>query len=274
MPDVPDEILQHYQRYDEQWRLSSGDGQLEEARTRLLLDRYLPPAPATVADIGGAAGVYSHWLAQHGYTVHLRDVVPRHIDQALAAGSSEHPLASAAVADARELDLDASSADAVLLLGPLYHLTDRVDRVAALQEAGRILKPGGPVLVAAVSRYASALDGLWRNLLSDPDFRPIVEQGLATGQHRNPTDNATYFTTAYFHRPRDLGSEIAEAGFVDVEVLPVEGIGWIIPDFEERWAVEANRQLILDLIERTERVPELLGASQHLLAVGHKTTDH
>ena len=270
MPDIPEEILEHYEGYNEQQRLSSGDGQLEAARTRVIIARYLAPAPAIVADVGGAAGVYAHWLARRGYTVHLRDVVPRHIEQALATASPDRPLASAAVADARALDLESASVDAVLLLGPLYHLTGRADRLAALHEAGRILKPGGVLLGAAISRYASALDGLWRDLLSDPAFGPIVDRGLATGQHRNPTDDPTYFTTAYFHRPADLASELTEAGYADVEVLPVEGIGWIIPDFDSRWADEAARQPILDLIERTEGVPELLGVSQHLLAIGRR----
>jgi hypothetical protein len=74
-------------------------------------------------------------------------------------------------------------------------------------------------VAAAISRYASALDGLARKLSSDPRFVKIRDRDLADGQHRNDTDNLDYFTTAYFHRPDDLRSELQVAGFQDVSVL-------------------------------------------------------
>ncbi|MBT8194319.1 MAG: class I SAM-dependent methyltransferase [Acidimicrobiia bacterium] len=267
-PEIPDEIVAHYEQYDEHTRLRDGDGQLENARTRLLIDRYFPPPPAVVLDIGGGPGVYANWLAAAGYTVHLRDPMPRHIDEAMASAHPGSPLASATVGDARDLDFDDASADAVLLLGPLYHLTGLDDRLRALREARRVLRPGGVVLAAGVSRFASALDGLWRNLPADPEFRTILERDLAEGQHRNPTGNLTYWTTAYFHRPDELRDELNDAGFERSEVVAVEGIGWIMPDFEDRWADPANRRHILDIVALTEREPSILGVSQHLLGVG------
>jgi SAM-dependent methyltransferase len=267
---IPPEITAHYEEYDERSRLQDGDGQLEEARTRLLIERHIPAPPAVVLDIGGGPGVYAGWLAAAGYTVHLRDPMPRHIEEALNDDQPDRPLASAATGDARHLDFADESADAVLLLGPLYHLTDLEDRLVALREARRVLRPGGVVLAAAVSRFASALDGLWRNLIADPEFRSILDADLTDGQHRNPTDNRTYWTTAYLHRPDGLRAELDEAGFARSEVLAVEGIGWIMPDFDERWAEPANRQHILDIVARTEREPAILGASQHLLGVGWK----
>lgn len=265
-PEIPEEIAAHYEWTSEQSRLRDADGRLEEWRTRLILERHLPPPAAVVLDIGGAAGVYAHWLAGAGYTVHLRDPMAKHIAQAIE--DSEFALASAAVGDARELDFDDDSADAVLMLGPLYHLTESADRLAALAEARRVLRPGGVLFAAGVSRFASALDGLWRNLVADPVFRHIVDRDLAEGQHRNPTDDPTYWTTAYLHHPDELLAEVEAAGFRDATVVAVEGIGWIMPDLPERWADEADRQHLLDIIARTETEPSLLGVSQHLLAVG------
>jgi ubiquinone/menaquinone biosynthesis C-methylase UbiE len=113
----------------------------------------------------------------------------------------------------------------VLLFGPLYHLTDAADRQQALAEADRVLRPGGRVLAMAVSRFASLLDGLYEGWLGDPVFRPIVDQDLADGQHRNPdpVDRPEFFTTAYFHTPDGLAAVIERAGFTDVTVYGVEG---------------------------------------------------
>src|ERR687894_951198 len=118
------EIRAHYEEGAERERLHrSGAGRLEYLRTRELLARYLPPAPATVLDVGGGAGVYALPLAREGYSVHLIDPVPLHADQARVTSALQRdaPLASAEVGDARRLMYDDNSVDAVLLLGPLYH---------------------------------------------------------------------------------------------------------------------------------------------------------
>src|SRR5207248_1072154 len=116
-----------------------------------------------------------------------------------------HPF-TAAVGDARRLDAQESAYDAVLLMGPLYHLVERSDRLQALREAMRVVRPGGRVIDVAISRFASLLDGLRNGWLADPVFRGIVEEDLRTGQHRNPQPELRpeWFTTAYFHRPDDL----------------------------------------------------------------------
>ena len=95
-------------------------------------------------------------------------------------------------------------------MGPLYHLIEREDRLAALREARRVLRPGGLVAAVWVSRYASTRDGMFRGLLEDPDFWPIVQRGFSEGQHRNPTNHPGYFTTAYFHHPSELQKEVLE----------------------------------------------------------------
>src|SRR5579864_4059544 len=153
-------MLLHYNETDEASRLRQGWFQLEQARTRELILRHLPPAPATIIDAGGGAGAYACWLASRGYEVHLIDPVSKHVDQARAASKQQpaYPLASAEVGDARHLPQGEASADAVLLLGPLYHLVERPDRIACLREASRVLRPGGLVWGAAISRFASLFD--------------------------------------------------------------------------------------------------------------------
>ncbi len=272
MTTIPDDVLRYYSQGQEQSRLL--DHALERKRTQELLTRHLPPAPAMVLDVGGAAGLYALWLAEQGYAVHLIDPVPLHIAQAHAASSHqpEHPLASAALGDARQLTWPDCCADAVLMLGPLYHLTERSDRLQALREGYRVLKPGGPILVAAISRFASALDGIRRGFLSDPLFATLVEEDLSSGQHRNPTGHQHYFATAFFHHPDELRAEIQEAGFKDTCVVAIEGIGWLIPtnNADPKWENEHFREAVLRLVRLTETEPSILGASGHLMGVARK----
>src|ERR1044071_4816207 len=164
-PQAPREIVDYYDRFAEESRLQHGPSRLELERTQDILARVLPPPPARVVDVGGAAGVYSAWLAARGYDVRLLDASPRLVAEARRLNAtSSHPIAALDVGDARALPYDSSSADAVLVMGPLYHLPTKADRTAALGEALRVLVPGGVVAVAAISRFASAMDGLARGL--------------------------------------------------------------------------------------------------------------
>ena len=128
----------------------------------------------------------------------------------------------------------------------------------------------GTIVVAAISRYASALDGLARKLTTDPAFVRIRDQDLLDGQHRNEGNHPDYFTTAYLHRPEDLRSELEQAGFQHVKVIGVEGPGWILPDFEARWRDHDLRRELITVARALEAEPSILGVSAHLLAFGRK----
>src|SRR4029077_7044821 len=132
--------------------------------------------------------------------------------------------------DARELPFPDASADAGLLLGPLYPLTEADARVRALAEAARVLRPGGRVIVAAIPRFASTLDGLVRGFVAEPEFAEIVERDVASGVHLNPARRQGWFTTAYFHRPDELRDELEGAAFAVDAVVAVEGPGWLVDD--------------------------------------------
>src|SRR5215831_19924685 len=157
---LPKEIEEHYLQSKESERLFGARGELERLRTQAILYRYLPAAPATIFDVGGAAGIYAFPLSKQGYQVHLIDPVELHLEQARSYASTSHiTLASTTRGDARHLDVPSGSANAVLLLGPLYHLVEYSDRVQALREAQRILRAKGVLFAAAVSRFASLIDG-------------------------------------------------------------------------------------------------------------------
>ena len=264
MAELDETVRRYYERGKEVDRLGGGlrTGPLEFVRTTQLLERFLPPAPLDVLDVGGGPGAYAAWLSDRGYRVQLVDPIPLHVEQATAA----HPDVTGEVGDARDLGQGSGSVDAVLLLGPLYHLVERADRLRALGEARRVLRPGGVLLAAGISRFAGLLDLLAAERLHEPDIRPVVAAAIETGAFMGTADGL--FTTAYFHLPRDLRAEVEEAGFSNVEILSIEGPGFLVEDFERRWADPAQRDTMLWAAEVVESEPEMLAASSHLLAVG------
>jgi ubiquinone/menaquinone biosynthesis C-methylase UbiE len=276
IPSIPmsntEDITNHYASGYEEDRLNTGIGQLERERTRELLMRFLPRPSATILDAGGGPGEHACWLAKKGYQVHLIDITPLHVEMAKAASGRQPdaPLASASVGDARSLSWDAAAVDAVLMLGPLYHLTEREDRVQALREAHRVLKPGGVLMAVGVSRFASTLDGLRMGYLKDPVFAELAEGDLRTGRHRNPTKNPKYFTDTFFHSPPELRAEVVDAGFTVTAIYGIQGPGWLAPGFDEWWSNPDYRERLLKIARILEAEPAILGISTHLMIVAKK----
>ncbi|MBP0460605.1 class I SAM-dependent methyltransferase [Streptomyces montanisoli] len=262
-PTLAPEIEHFYsQVVDESDRLSmSADGRLELLRTRELLGRFLPPAPARVLDVGGGPGVHARWLTADGYDVHLVDPVARHVEQAVA-------VCSASLGDARALEEGDATYDVVQLLGPLYHLPERSDRLRALHEARRVVRPGGLVAAAAINRYSSLFEHSALAHLHTPRLESSVSDILRTAVY----DGRRGFTLSYFHRGEELAEELSAAGLCDVEVFGVEGPAWsMLKAVESQPGPGPDEALftsVLTAARMAEPYPELLASSSHLLAVG------
>lgn len=264
------QILRYYESGQEAERLESPFSRWEKIRTLDLLDRFLPRAPALVLDVGGGAGAYTFPLAERGYVVDLVDPVPLHVEQAQQrAAMDQRAPRSFQVGDARAIPGEDGTADAVLFFGPLYHLTESNERLKAICEAHRVLRAGGVLLAVAISRFASALDGIARGLIRDPEFVRIVEQDLKTGQHRNETGNLDYFTTAFFHHPDELKMELTEGGFPNPSLCAIEGPLWTVP---ESGTTEQQERLMATMRELENEVT-LIGASAHVMGIATKPND-
>ena len=145
------EVKNYYAGKVEKGRLNLEIFQLEGIRTKEIITRYIPDnSEKNIIDIGGGPGYYSLWLKSKGHNVHLIDLSPENIE--LAKGNeieSNIKLDSIEAGDATDLPYENDQFDVALLLGPLYHLIERKDRIEALSEAKRVLKPGG-ILICAV----------------------------------------------------------------------------------------------------------------------------
>lgn len=261
-PSSGSALRAYYARGREADRLTVGPGLIEQARTKEIVARHLPERPGMVLDVGGGPGLYAAWLAGLGHRVSLLDPIELHVRQAAEAD----PRVSAQVGDARALPFGDGVADVLLLLGPLYHLVDGQDRAVALGEAYRVLRPGGKLFAAGISRHSGLFDLLVRvDRLHEPGVFALAREAIETGRFNGAARGL--FTDAYFHRPEELADEIAHAGFGRVEVLGLEGPGGLVGDVTERWADPARRQALLDAARLVEDDPAVIATAGHLLAV-------
>lgn len=270
MSSIDPEISWYYGKGREANRLIHASN-LEATRTRSIIAKRLPDERCSILDIGGGAGFYAFWLTDLGHIVHLLDPVALHLEQ--ARDESERvglDLAGYHLAGAEALPFENESFDYILCFGPLYHLTERKRRLVALQEAHRVLRPSGKIFAAVISRYGTVIDAFFKGHASNPDYAAMMRQSMRDGQHRNPKRESGLFTKAFFHTPSALKNELEEAGFIDVELLSIEGPWSCIPDLEEKWADPNYRSLLLETMEFMEGDSSTIGFGGHIMGVASR----
>ena len=232
------------------------------------LREHLPPPPARVLDCGGGPGRYAVELARWGYDVTLFDLSTGNLTLAREK-AAEAGVTLAGFEQGTALDLARfadHSFDAVLLMGPLYHLLEAADRRRALTEARRVLKPSGPLFVAFITRYAAHRDAAV-HYPTEPVDRPGLYERIEADGVLPPTRSGAPTFTAYFARPEEVAPLCWEAGLEVTTVLGTEGLVSVIEDQVVNgltgpawdWWTEANW--------RAARDPSLHGAGEHLLVV-------
>jgi ubiquinone/menaquinone biosynthesis C-methylase UbiE len=262
-------VINFYLDYDEDRRMERNP--LEFIRCKEIISRYLVRDNLSILDIGGATGVFSFWLAEQGHDVSLIDFVPKHIDIAKKREKEKGiKLSSLSVGDARDLIYQSNSFDIVLLMGPLYHLQAKTDRIKSLKEAYRVLKPNGIIISEVISRFASMVDGFLYGLVNDPEFIPIMHRDILTGIHNDTSKSKKYFTDGYFHQAEEVTCELEQSGFVFKDLIAVTSFGSTIPSIDEKIKDEDYKKNLLDTIRLVEKEKTLLGISSHCVGIGEK----
>lgn len=278
MKTIDHHVLERYNTGIERNRLRTGIGHIEFARTQELLREYLPSAPAVIYDIGGAYGEYAWWLASLGYEVHLFDLSERNILMSKEL-SSEYPdihLAAAEVCDARSVPRPDGSADAILLMGPLYHILEREERLLAIRESGRLLKTGGILFTAAINPYstllwATSVYGVKNLLLEDPAFLAMAEHEITTSEHRKPSDSAySGIGNSHFHSADKLKMELSLGGFPMTDIYGIDGGAWMVPNIDAIWKNENLRSVLMRTVRMLDHREDIIGLSSHLLGISRR----
>jgi ubiquinone/menaquinone biosynthesis C-methylase UbiE len=240
---------------------------MEFAITRRALAQYLPPPPARILDCGGGPGRYAIHLARLGYQVTLLDLSRGNLALAQAkAQEAQAPIAGFVHGNALDLSqFQNGEFDAVLLMGPLYHLISQEERCQAVREALRVTRPGGLIFAAFITQYAVFRDTIAKGYLKDFVDMPHLVENLLACRVETPGDPG--FTDAWFADPAGVQPWLESFGLTTLALLAAEGlvagheqhINALDPHGFEYWA-DLNYQFCSD--------PSLYGAADHLLYVG------
>lgn len=168
-------IVELYNNYDEDSRLTSKHGQVEFLTTMRYIEKYIQ-AGNRVLEVGAATGRYSHTLARQGYKVDAIELVEHNIDVFRKNTLTNEDIT---VTQGSALDLSAipdNRYDITLLFGPLYHLYNEEDKRQAISEAIRVTKQGGIIFAAYVISDMCVIDsGFCRNVFSVAEY---IKNGL------------------------------------------------------------------------------------------------
>ncbi|MEN4041128.1 MAG: methyltransferase domain-containing protein [Anaerolineaceae bacterium] len=241
----------------------------EFAVTFRVLDEYLPPPPARILDIGGGPGRYSIGLAQRGYQVTLLDLAEGNLElarqKAAAAGVKLDEIRQA---DALDLSfIPDERFDALLMMGPLYHLLTIRERIQAVVEAERVLQAGGLIFAAFITRFAGFRDAAANGYMSEIAAHPKEYlRFLETGVYYA---DGSGFTDAYFAHPEEVEPFMRCAGWKTLALVGVEGV--VAGHESHTNQLEGTAwDFWVDLNYRLGHEPSLHGAADHLLYVGRK----
>jgi len=242
------------------------EGAIEQELHRRAFEELLP-AGARVLDLGGGPGRWTIWLARRGHRVVLADLSPGLLEIARRELAEAGVEAEAILeVDARDLGrFSAGEFDAVLALGPFYHLVAAADRERAAREAHRVLRLGGLLLATVMTRYSWLLGVL---LEAGSRRLPELRRALEDGIYRN--DEPGRFTEAYLYRPWDVVPFFEASSFETVRVMASQSFLYLaqeqVAELHERDA-EAYSAL-LDIAYQAATDPSILGSSGHILYAG------
>ena len=172
--------------------------------------------------------------------------------------------------EARNLDFPSDFADLVLLHGPLYHLQEEAERIQALLEAKRVLKPKGILMGVAINYAASTLAGLTTGLLHQSSFFAMCIEELTSGYHTTSNNLPWILAEAHYHTPQQLKKEFTDQNLCYINTYAIEGMAWLDKNFFSNIMKPQMKETLTQLLNATQTDTNLLSISPHMLIVTSK----
>ena len=245
-----------YKMFNEDTRLNySKAARVEFITTVKYIEKYLSPG-GSIVDIGAGAGEYSLYFAKQGYSVTAIELAENNI---AAFKAKIEPGLNIDLRQGNACDLSAfcnNSFDIVLLLGPLYHISDANDRQKCIDEARRVCKPGGKIFFAYISNDMVVLT---QTFYYDLNY-------LTQGEYNHKTFKLNNFPFVFFTIP-DARGELTNAGVKLLHEIAVDGVSELLAEKINQLDDAGYEQYLRYHFYCCEK-PEMLGRSNHLLFVG------
>jgi ubiquinone/menaquinone biosynthesis C-methylase UbiE len=274
-----EDVIKYYASFGErEWQRleESSIGTIEFAVTIQKLKTYLPET-GHILDLGGGPGRYTIWLAQQGYRVTLADISADMLDLArgkIKESGVEDNVEAIIKADARDLSSWSDATfDAVLALGPFYHLPEKKDRQLATMEILRVLQPHGLAFIALMPKLAFLRRALYltderHHLLNGAWRQNLLERGTFEN------DIPGRFTYGFGVEVSQVKPAFERFGFETIGLFSLEsftaGLETILTEIYQD--DPGLYQEVIELIIEYAEDPSLLGMALHILYVGQKTT--
>lgn len=229
------------------------------------LDRYLKPGDK-VLDVACGTGRYAEKLLKRGCLLGLNDLSDKNMELALKRVGNHPNLIHASVSNALDADIwTRESWDAILILGPLYHLPAKTNRLEILRKAKGSVKKDGFVFLAFMNRSAALLYGLKNN----PSGIQVANGALklwTTGADEEFVEGTEWFTQAYFSHPEEISPLVVEAGLKPLHLAGVEGIFGENMELYYRLDTSLQQQWMKFILDYAEDI-HMIQHAKHLLSV-------
>lgn len=255
---VINSVTDFYNQYDEDARLKRKCGQVEYITTNKYIHEHLKSGDKII-EIGAGTGAYSIPLAKEGYDVTAVELVEHNLEILKSKITGDMNIKTY---QGNALDMSRfndESFDITLLLGPMYHLFNKEDKIKALKEAKRITKKDGCILVAYCMNEATIIQYVFGcNKLNElMDFKMISDDWHCVSEEKEIFDLV---------RLEDIDEYNKEVGLERIKIIATDGASHYQKEYLEQMESKTFKQWVNYHLSTCERM-DLIGASNHTLDI-------
>ncbi|WP_314588616.1 class I SAM-dependent methyltransferase [Paenibacillus terrigena] len=260
-------VIQFYETVDEEQRFKRNSRRVEFITTIHALEPLIHKS-SKLLDLGAGTGSYSFYYAEKGLEVTAIDVTPGNIEKINAKKADfPHIQLDEVLGDATDLSAYTSeSFDAVLCLGPYYHIVDAGARKSLIQESLRVLRPGGILAIAYINKY-SVVPMLVKKLpgfIQEGTIRKVMQDDCIHGG-----DPEAFWTDSYYTTPDELEAYMCQFQINTIDHLGTDGLSHTISDEVDDLSDDQFQTYMKYHLE-TCREASILGISTHGLYICRK----